>query len=114
MPFDGLPITSPVIETLRLGRALIIERGLARGAVEDPDGRVCTVGGITRQNRARINQALDYLAKAIPADLFAIGAWNDAPDRTQADVIAAYDRAIDAAVADRLAEMGANRLSQRE
>lgn len=106
MAFDSLPISSPAIEMLRVARALIETRGLARGRIEDHEGRLCTVGAITRQSRIcapAMNQALDYLAKAIPADPLAISAWNDVPGRTPADVIAAYDRAIDLALADLLA-----------
>jgi hypothetical protein len=105
MPFDSLSITSPAIEALRKGRALIEERGLARAILEDYNGRFCAVGAITRQSRTLelgMAEALDYLAKAIPADLCAIAAWNDDPDRTIADVIAAYDRAINLAIEDRL------------
>lgn len=105
MPFDSLSVTSPAIEMLREGRALIETHGLARGRIEDNEGRLCAVGGITRQDRAftpAMKQAIDYLANAITAEPEAIAAWNDAPDRTQADVIAAYDRAIDLAVADQI------------
>jgi hypothetical protein len=102
-----MPI-SPVIEALRIGRDLIETHGLARGTIENY-GKYCTIGAITRQSRfvqPWLNEALDYLAKAIPSDLCAIPAWNDAPDRTSADVIAAYDRAIDLATADALAPAG--------
>ncbi len=105
MPFDATPATSPVIERLRAGRDLIDERGLARGKIEDDQGRLCIVGGITRQSRIDeedMTLALAYLAKAIPADLLAIAAWSDSAGRTKADVIAIYDRAIDLAIADAL------------
>jgi hypothetical protein len=107
MPFDSLPITSPVINMLRVGRALIETHGLAKGFIEDDQGRFCTVGGVSRQSRRPMlgmYEALEYLARAIgvvPIDH--IGKWNDAPERTQADVLAAYDKAIELAVADQLA-----------
>jgi hypothetical protein len=55
-----------------------------------------------------MNEALVYLSRAIPADLTAIAAiaaWSDAPERTQADVLAAYDKAIELAVADELTKV---------
>lgn len=109
MPLDGTdfapssPFTGPALEMLRIGRRLIETHGLARGKIQDLNGRFCTVGGITRQTRLcdpAITVALEYLARAIPADLLAMAAWNDAPDRSTADVLAAYDRAIDLAIAD--------------
>lgn len=108
--FDNPPITSPVIEMLRVGRALIETRGLARGVHQDRDGRVCAVGGITRQKHKEADQdrlshtigaALRYLAMALPVNIGGIAAWND--DHTAADVLAVYDRAIDLATADLLA-----------
>jgi hypothetical protein len=108
MPFDSLPITSPAIETLRKGRVLIETHGLARGHFQDHEGKLCTVGAVTRQGRIDhlwIDEALEYLARAISADLEAIAAWNDAPGRTQADVLAAFDKAIELAIADQLAKV---------
>lgn len=109
MPFDSLPITSPVIEKLRLGRALIEARGLCRGIPKDPNGPLCAIWGITKSSYVNgdgtMDQAINYLAKAIPDNRLAIATWNDLPDTTKDDVIAAYDRAIDLAVADRLLEI---------
>src|SRR5258708_16941491 len=96
MPFDSLPISTPAIDLLCRGRTLIIERGLARGRIEDY-GKLCAVGGITRQSMISddtVTIALDYLARAIPAELIAISAWNDAADRTVHDVVATYYSAI--------------------
>src|SRR4051812_2553188 len=100
MPLDSLSITSPAIEALRYGRALIASHGLARGTLLDKDGKFCTVGALTRGRYYPL--ALDYLSRAIPADLCEIARWNDAPGRTDADVLAVYDRAIDIAISEAL------------
>lgn len=105
MPFDSAPVTSPVIEKLRRGRDTIKTRGLARGSIDDCLGRVCAVGAITRQSFFDCPEnklALGYLARAIPVNFGMIAVWNDMPGRTEDEVITAYDRAIDLAIADKL------------
>jgi hypothetical protein len=104
MPFDSLPVTSPTIETLRLGR-ILIERGWAQKRMQDNNGRVCLVGSITRQPAVdpwTVAPAIEYLRQALPEYLGNITAWNDNPTRSIDEIIAVYDRAIDLAVGDQL------------
>lgn len=112
MPFDSTPITNPVIERLRLGRARVAEAWCQKYFSSDGHA-VCAAGGITRTIApARVTQlaivdpeydnALGFLAAALGVPVYRIAAWNDAPERTQADVLALYDKAIDLAIADAL------------
>jgi hypothetical protein len=96
MPIDSLH--SPAITVLQTGRALIEKHGLAKGFIEDDHGKFCTVGSIIRQSRRLepgMDEAFEYLAKAIGVLPERIARWNDAPERTQNDVLSIYDKAIE-------------------
>src|ERR1700694_2298487 len=99
MPFDSAPITSPVIDRLRWGRARV-ERGWCQGSYSDGD-RVCALGGVRGDDQYDNSPAAQYLKKALGGTT-AVCSWNDAFNRTQADVLALYDKAIELAVADAL------------
>lgn len=103
MPFDSLPVTSPVIEALREGRARV-ERGWCQHTSMNAAGAVCALGALGDQyGNLRVPDAGDMLCATAGAQCYAdIGNWNDAPERTQADVIALYDKAIDLAVAEEM------------
>lgn len=98
------------LEILRAGRARI-ERGWCQGAFardanghdvlsRSPRARAwCTSGAVEFDSRpmsAGAFAAHVALCAALPADWIEDGAasWNDAPGRTQAEVLALYDAAI--------------------
>lgn len=101
MPFDSLSATSPVIEVLREGRARI-ERGWCQH-VGYTDGRRCVMTAMVGTDTPTVKSACTALYKAggFKDNADAV-TWNDAPDRTQADVLALYDKAIDIAVAEEM------------
>jgi len=94
-----------VIDALVRARGLV-ERGWCQGLhATDSDGRpvfwrdhraerYCAIGAIytTPDPRVRM-RCVVHLRKAIGGEGDVSG-WNDAPERTQADVLALYDRAI--------------------
>ena len=116
-----------VADILREARSLIVEHGLSnannaqgygmkgkgvctRGAVYaalygwDAEGLVALHGwddeGLVRTlaNTERAKAAFDALADVVGVDdHYALENWNDMPDRTAAEVLAVYDRAIEAA-----------------
>lgn len=103
MPFDSLPVTNPAIEALREGRARI-ERGWCQHHLNDPaTGAVCVIGAIHLLRSANNikSAALGFICHARDGAAHIVE-WNDTPSRTQADVIALYDRAIELAVAEEL------------
>lgn len=92
-----------IVQKLTEARALI-EQGWCQGDYyEDSDcgTKYCAVGAI---RAAAEDQSyfycLDYLGQVlgmITASLCNVPNWNDAPGRTQQEVLALYDRAIDLA-----------------
>ena len=96
MPFDGTKLD----ETTKLlieGRAKV-ERGWIQGAYCTVDG-VCMTGALGYGGDGVFDIELDILDAATKRLEAATGwcpvtLWNDVPGRTQAEVIAAYDRAI--------------------
>lgn len=105
MPFDGTPVTNLVIEALREGRARV-ERGWCQGVWSTPSGdRVCAAVALHGHLQVVIDDAIGILATVIgitPPTVYKVVLWNDAPERTQSDVIALYDRAIELAVAEEM------------
>ncbi len=95
MPLDGTQVTNPVIEMLREGRAKI-ERGWCQRISLSPTGAVCALGALSEPSGfIKITAATEALRAAAGAGhLSEISRWNDSPERTQADVLALYDRAI--------------------
>jgi hypothetical protein len=111
---------SESVEVLKAARARIMQRWCNKAGADDQGG-VCAQIAITRSAdwthndflRGKADKTLDYLHRAInegqsqPLRLHRRGdydmsiiEWNDAPGRTQAEVVAAFDRAIELARAD--------------
>ena len=58
------------------------------------------IAAITREDPNDVNDELYWLlcrAMGLPDNEIAVAAWNDAPGRTHAEVLAVFDRAIEAA-----------------
>ncbi len=103
MPLDGTQVTNPVIEALREGRKRI-ERGWCQRCSLSKAGEVCALGALGDQfGWIMVTAATDALQKAAGAScLSTISRWNDSPGRTQADVLALYDRAIAMAITEEM------------
>jgi hypothetical protein len=99
-------------EILRAGKANIERYGWCQGdelAIHGGhNGPCCAATAISCQyqlfvdrNSAKLGDAaIEALKKAADIDLnIGIATWNDAPERTEAEVLAAYDKAITAAEA---------------
>lgn len=121
MPFDATPIIpvaitdeDEVVMLLRRARERIDKNGFCKNFTSY-EGRFCAVGGLLSDSEKReIDTATSLLYKALPwryrwimpvaeweiDDRNAtsaekrIAAYNDAPNRTKAHVLALYDRAI--------------------
>lgn len=102
------------VEILHEAREILVEKGWTQGCVaRDARGKICDVG-----SRAAVcfcamgaiskvaafddplrpaKQAIIALRRAIglTRSLQGVGAWNDAPERTKEEVIAAFDKAIE-------------------
>lgn len=94
MPPDPM---DPVTEVLIRARAAIEERGWCRGSFEDGNGAMCAIGalnraapGISPVRRA----ALGRLKMVVGVN--SLSMWNDHIAKTKAEVLAAFDHAIDA------------------
>jgi hypothetical protein len=93
---------SAVADKLREARALV-ERGWCQHVFDQTHGDqqlFCAVGAIVRVTRA-VSCYLDVvgtLRQAVDPRGGLYG-WNDAPERTQAEVLAAFDKAIELAEA---------------
>lgn len=92
-------------EILRAGKANIEARGWCQGdqmAIFGPDGGPCCVATAMPKGDAFANSllAVDLFKEANGiSPMVGIGTWNDAPERTKEEVLAAYDKAITAAEA---------------
>lgn len=105
MPFDsaGFPSPSPVADILRKARQLIADGWCQRDSVAyDARSKTfsyCALGAISAAGNLRTarNLAFVYLTSAISPQAVAIPHWNDHPRRTQEEVLAAFDKAIELA-----------------
>lgn len=102
---------SAVADDLRKARALVekgwTQRAMARdesrrrvNAVDPTACRWCAVGSVVSVTAARFDARyakLIYAVKHAAGAAFTLASWNDAPCRTQAEVLAAFDRAIELA-----------------
>lgn len=107
MPFDGQSFdTDSVLRLLIVGRERV-QRGWCQGAYRIGES-VCLVEGVRDPafEPKYWHIAYDYLKRALPAPWWTRSGYNDAEGRTQAEVIAVYDRAIDLRRADLLQEVG--------
>lgn len=90
-----------VADKLREAKALI-ERGWCQHTLSTEDGSVCIRGAIFSAFDAddfKEEVRADQLLKAATGYKGYLGDWNDAPERTQAEVLAAFDKAIELAEA---------------
>ena len=110
-----------VARDLEVARGLIAERGLAKGTMQAADGSLCSNGAVVRaatgcawtlhqkyngwfsmapvRLRERIGWVHEALTYAI-SDYGDVLYWNNAPERTKDEVIAAFDAAISLALSE--------------
>lgn len=106
-PYEGSETT--VVDVLRQARELLAEPGRwTQGSLaRDADGHSsplrgpaavcwCSIGAVERITKTP-GTAYKYLKAAMGCG---IAAWNDAPERTQSEVVAAFDAAVALAAAD--------------
>lgn len=96
MPFDGT--TSPVTQALLDGRDRVA-KGWCQGQMRRY-GAVCMVGGLydacwMPEQRARGIALLERAISDLNLGIGQVVAFNDALGRTQHEVLAVYDRAIE-------------------
>ena len=103
-----------ISEILRAGKVNIEKFGWCQGdelAIHGPDsGPCCAATALTRvpitwawDGKFPGNEAINLLKQAAGVSTaISIATWNDAPERTLAEVLAAYDKAIVAAEAQEL------------
>lgn len=99
---------SDVAEKLREARKLI-EQGWTKGwfvEQHEADGPICycvygalnqVVVGDAEADTTETDAAAKLLGRAVGQTFLSLATWNDAPERTQAEVLAAFDRAIELA-----------------
>jgi len=94
------------LEVLRGARAKIAQGWCQGASARDADGQLtgvtqpdaccwCAIGAVYAAAPLEPDSgdaAFEYLARVTPGHL--IGTWNDDPSRTQAEVLALFDRAI--------------------
>jgi hypothetical protein len=103
---------SSVVEVLTKARALVAQghcKGAAARAANGRPVRVnepgacswCALGAMwASESWEHVENAKDTLRSVLGVrSIGSIGRWNDAPERTQAEVVDAFDRAIAAEVA---------------
>lgn len=90
--FSPAVVVEPWRKALMDAAELIRERGHCKGRLEDNLGRVCAIGAIVRaSNYDDIGcYAHTHLATFLHSS---VGEWNDAEERTAAEVIAALEGA---------------------
>lgn len=99
-------MTSDLVETLKEARALIAQGWTQGCAARDAEGNdvnsvdisavsFCIYGACRRASVGRRKESYKLSTNALrDAGMINLSTWNDAPDRTQADVLALFDRAI--------------------
>lgn len=85
------------VEVLKLAREKVAG-GWCKGhyVKTNPDGKdaYCVAGAISRSGVAgKTGHAYEIFSQAIGSGL-SLSAWNDAPNRTKEEVLAAFDKAI--------------------
>lgn len=103
MPYDGESDLDGTTKVLLEARRLV-EEGWCQGAYEDEAGRVCLqlalyLGQGASESQVTVGMsASDRVVKLIgpfyASATHPIQGWNDAPERTQAEVLELLDRAI--------------------
>ena len=100
------PKTNPVIKALYDAADIVEQRGLAKRTQQDSEGRVCLHGAISIAVNGRafcvtemdariggavkryLRQRLGYVPTSDSSD-WGCARWNNAPERTQVEVVAA-------------------------
>lgn len=99
MPFDGLTYRPPddILDLLRGARARVARPdGWCQHQVNDSLGRVCAEGALlieAGEPTYKYYSALGYLEKNL-VGFWSVAEYNDAHGRTQAEVVALFDRAM--------------------
>lgn len=95
------PKVKTTADVLRHAARIIEERGHAKGALEDDEGGVCALGAILVASSGSSNdwgpngrEASCALSNTVG---YSIAGWNNRPERTASEVIAALRAAADAA-----------------
>lgn len=97
------------LDRLRLGRERVATpggwtQGKGRRKLPDDTVQYCAVGGVYLYDRGQFDEAYFHAVSALSDVLFRpkqydacgyVTAYNDAPDTTQADIVALYDKAIE-------------------
>lgn len=109
MPFDGRIVENIDVEAvalLRHGAEALRSVGWCQEIYEDEDGSVCMLGALGWREYEEdfghphigdpvVDRATAMLCAAVGLDEEeGIWTWNDSGDRTEGEVLAAYDRAI--------------------
>jgi hypothetical protein len=90
---------SKIADIMRAGKALIEDRGWGRGdGANSPRGCYCVLTAIAGDEKVYHYDAVRFFERAngigpTESGISVIG-WNDAPGRTQEEVLAAFDKAI--------------------
>jgi hypothetical protein len=95
------------LEVLQRSRDLLLAHGWARGAAQEPDGRLCLTGAAQLalglqpqglngflQNIDVGEQVLHFLRQALPTPHQLVWAWNDTEARSFNEVLGVIDDAI--------------------
>lgn len=102
MPFDGKLPAKPggIAADLIRAKEILQQKGWAHRAGRGPEGQVCAGNAIfdVVGTRDRFRPLSEAFGAANGMHAYAIGSWNDSPYRTFDQVLAAFDRAIDAAL----------------
>lgn len=101
MPFDS-EIAPKSKDLIVLERARErIARGWCQGKAEGPDGSVCIIGALHHAFYGGIGPLtpeaaypLRVAVEQMGLDPETVSIWNDAPGRTQAEVLARFDTAV--------------------
>jgi hypothetical protein len=96
MPFDNVPLASPLVLMLQAARSKI-EQGWCQGAMRQR-GKVCMFGALSHEDDGSLSRAAaEVLLAAIHSRGYSHGqvtAFNDAAGRTKEQVLEVYDAAI--------------------
>lgn len=87
-----------VVADLLAAREVLAVRGLAKHALQDDEGRVCSIQAFRVEGVRSPGVAQEWLRRVI--DRWSIAGWNNAPERTQAEVLAAFSDAASLALSE--------------
>jgi hypothetical protein len=109
MPFDGVT-QNPVVQRLLDAKSYLQEHGWCQWRVQDPDGRVCTIGGVIYgsgnlcwQSAYQDSSVLLAIRELEIRCGGHIPNWNNTQERTVEDVYKLIDNTIQSLVAETVA-----------